>query len=124
MVLEELFWVDLLNKSLEKTKGNVAESCEILGISSTTFRLRCKRHGVDASSYRDKKVKERKDRIETRKYWKYLITRAMEENQGNKVEAAKSLGWTRSTFYRRMQIIGATQKPYKKWHLNIEGIKS
>lgn len=124
MVLEELFWRDLLNKSLEKTQGNVNKSCDILGISSTTFRLRCQRHGVDIELYRDKRTKERYDRIQKRKEWEVLIKEQFRDKKMTVAKAARNLGWNRSTLYQRMRIVGVTQTGYKKWHLNIEGVKA
>lgn len=105
MYLEENFWIEILNKTLEKTKGNVTHACEILGISPVTFRIRCRNHGVDVDLYRSKKRKERKDRIETHKYWRYIITKAF-TNTRCVSEASRNIGWNRSTLYRRMQIVG------------------
>ena len=107
--LEEKFWIEMLTASLEKTKGNVLEVCRILGISKNTVVKRCAMHGVDPNTYRTEALRVRKTQAEDHAYWKYIITRAFSKTK-NTSEAARNLGWNRTTLQRRMSVIGFKAK--------------
>lgn len=104
MVIEEMFWIDVLSASLELTKGNASKAADKLGISRITFASRCKKHGVDPLKFSQLEPAKRIDE-ETKAYWRKKITSAM-SNTSNISQAARELNWNRTTLQSRMKIVG------------------
>lgn len=106
MVLEEMFWIEVINEALKKSKGNVLAASENLGISPVTLRNRCTKHGINIKEHKVRSYKEREDRKETRKYWEFVIKKAFTGKDTTIHQAAENVGWSSSTMYRRMSAIG------------------
>lgn len=104
MVIEEMFWIDVLSASLELTKGNASKAADKLGISRITFASRCKKHGVDPLKFSQLEPAKRIDE-ETKDYWRKKITSVM-SNTSNISQAARELNWNRTTLQSRMKLVG------------------
>ena len=104
MVVEEMFWIDVLSASLELTKGNASKAADKLGISRITFASRCKKHGVDPFDFKKAEPVKRVDE-ETKAYWRKKITGVM-SNTSNISQAARELNWNRTTLQSRMKLVG------------------
>lgn len=104
MVIEEMFWIDVLSAALELTKGNASKAADHLGISRTTFASRCKQHGVDPLKFSQLEPAKRIDE-ETKAYWRKKITGVM-SNTSNISQAARELNWNRTTLQSRMKLVG------------------
>jgi DNA-binding NtrC family response regulator len=104
MFLEELFWIDILTISLEKYQGSVLIASESLGISTQTFRNRCRQHGVIIDCYRDKRYGIRLDRLNKWNKWKSEIDDAL-KSTSNRKEIAKMLGLKYKTLCQRMRTL-------------------
>ena len=102
MVLEEMFWIEVLTVALDLFGGNVDLSSRKLGISRTTFLGRCRKHGI-----KPKEFKKCKSRIkeEVRQEWKAKLV-AVLSKETNFSEAARLLGWNRTTMKSRMKLVG------------------
>lgn len=104
MVIEEMFWIDVLSASLELTKGNVSKAVDHLGISRTTFASRCKQHGVNPCSFKKAEPVKRVDE-ETKNYWRKKIISVMSRTDTIS-QAARELNWNRTTLQSRMKLVG------------------
>lgn len=104
MIIEEMFWIDVLSASLELTKGNASKAADSLGISRITFASRCKKHGVDPLKFSQLEPAKRIDE-ETKAYWRKKITSVM-SNTNNISQAARELNWNRTTLQSRMKLVG------------------
>lgn len=95
--MEEIFWFNVLEKSLAYCDDNVDKTARQLGISSVTVRNWCSRLGIELKGQTKKKILDDPDYAQ---HVKMIL-----QTSKNVEEAAKKLKLTKTSVYRYMRFL-------------------